>query len=124
MILLARRALGKCLTSTRAVYIHSPCRTVMVQRFNSTDCQPIRLIPGDLKSTGLGDAPELIFEDAINNKIDWTKSFQGLSSEPFPKEVADILQSPVNPEDIEIGPGIPLYWKNEDVSKLTEASLR
>lgn len=77
-----------------------------------TDHQPIRLIIlGDLKSISLQDAPKLIFEDAIGSKIDWTKSFQGLSSEPFPKEVADILQSPVNPEDIEIEPGILLYWK-------------
>lgn len=114
MILLARRALGKCLTSvqsTRVVSIQSPCRPVVARRFNSTDPQPVRFILGDLKSIGLRDAPELVFEDAINSKIDWTKSFQGLSTEPFPKEVADILQSPVNPEDIEIEHGIPLYWK-------------
>lgn len=36
---------------------------------------------------------------------DWSKSYSGLSQEPFAKEVADILLAPIDPEDIEMKPG-------------------
>ena len=39
------------------------------------------------------------------SKSDWSRSYHGLSLEPFPKETANILQAPLNPEDIEIKPG-------------------
>lgn len=36
---------------------------------------------------------------------DWSKSYHGLSVQPFPKEVADILLAPIDPLDVEIKPG-------------------
>jgi hypothetical protein len=36
---------------------------------------------------------------------DWSKSYQGLSQQPFPSEVADILMAPIDPMDIEMKPG-------------------
>ena len=39
---------------------------------------------------------------------DWSRSFHGLSSQPFDKDISDILLAPVDPLDIEIKPGIPL----------------
>ncbi|CAG8612787.1 9230_t:CDS:10 [Acaulospora colombiana] len=36
---------------------------------------------------------------------DWSRSFQGLSASPFPKEISDILLAPIDPADIEIKPG-------------------
>ena len=36
---------------------------------------------------------------------DWSRSYFGLSTEPFSKEIAGILQSPVDSMDIEIKPG-------------------
>ncbi|CEP19113.1 hypothetical protein [Parasitella parasitica] len=39
----------------------------------------------------------------------WSSSFYGLSTEKFPKDVADILLEPVNPEDVEIKPDGLLY---------------
>jgi hypothetical protein len=36
---------------------------------------------------------------------DWSKSYHGLASVAFPKDVADILQAPVDPLDIEMKPG-------------------
>ncbi|KAF1796726.1 mitochondrial genome maintenance MGM101-domain-containing protein [Mucor lusitanicus] len=39
----------------------------------------------------------------------WSSSFYGLSTEKFPKDVADILLEPVSPEDIEIKPDGLLY---------------
>lgn len=42
---------------------------------------------------------------------DWSRSFHGLSSEPFSKEVSDALLAPVDPNDVEIKPGLsPLVW--------------
>ncbi|KAG8900545.1 hypothetical protein FRB99_005984 [Tulasnella sp. 403] len=40
---------------------------------------------------------------------DWTRSFHGLSSEPFSKEIADILQAPIDPLDVEMKPDGLLY---------------
>ena len=39
------------------------------------------------------------------SKSDWSRSYHGLSLEPFPKETAEVLQASLNPEDIEIKPG-------------------
>jgi hypothetical protein len=38
--------------------------------------------------------------------MDWSTSFHGLSSTPFPKEVAEVLMAEVNPDDVEIKPGM------------------
>ncbi len=51
---------------------------------------------------------QAILENNSDNSgaaIDWSRSYQGLSAEPFPKEIAEILQAPVNPLDVEIKPG-------------------
>jgi hypothetical protein len=36
---------------------------------------------------------------------DWSKSYHGLSSTPFPKDIAEFLQAPLDPLDIEMKPG-------------------
>lgn len=41
--------------------------------------------------------------------IDWSDSFHGLGSQPFSKEIADILLAPVDAHDIEIKPDGLLY---------------
>lgn len=49
--------------------------------------------------------------EATNNHLgdgtrtDWSRSYFGLSTEPFAKEIADVLQAPVEPLDVEIKPG-------------------
>ncbi|OOF96435.1 hypothetical protein ASPCADRAFT_47188 [Aspergillus carbonarius ITEM 5010] len=43
------------------------------------------------------------------DKIDWTRSFHGLSATPFPKECADILLAPTDPDEVEIKPDGILY---------------
>jgi len=40
---------------------------------------------------------------------DWSRSFHGLSSQPFEKEITEVLLAPVDPTDIEVKPGTPLY---------------
>lgn len=57
-------------------------------------------------------APEPLPDISTNNdpaRIDWSKSFHGLSSEAFPKEAADILLKELNPEWIEIKPDGIIY---------------
>lgn len=54
------------------------------------------------KSTGLGDESGYIGD---GEKNDWSKSYHGLSVEPFSKEVADILLAPIDSMDVEMKPG-------------------
>ena len=58
--------------------------------------EPLR----DVTQTGLSDMPN----SPSGEQVDWTTSFQGLSSEAFSKETADILLQPLNSDDIEIKP--------------------
>lgn len=62
----------------------------------------------NISKTGLSDKP-LELETSPEEKIDWTRSFHGLSAEPFPKEAADILLAPTDPEEVEIKPDGILY---------------
>jgi hypothetical protein len=41
---------------------------------------------------------------------DWSRSYAGLSTEPFPKEVSEILMAPIEPTDVEIKPGSYKYY--------------
>ncbi|GJJ69340.1 hypothetical protein EMPS_01686 [Entomortierella parvispora] len=50
-----------------------------------------------------------IGENGIEDGQDWTRSFSGMAVEPFEREVADILMSPLDPDDIEIKPDGLLY---------------
>ncbi|EJD01365.1 mitochondrial genome maintenance MGM101 [Fomitiporia mediterranea MF3/22] len=43
------------------------------------------------------------------NKTDWSRSYSGLSVQPFSKEAAEVLQAPLNPIDIEIKPEGLIY---------------
>lgn len=62
----------------------------------------------NISKTGLSDKP-LELETSPEEKIDWTRSFHGLSAEPFPKEAADVLLAPTDPEEVEIKPDGILY---------------
>jgi hypothetical protein len=42
---------------------------------------------------------------STDGQTDWSKSYQGLSQEPFPKEIAETLMAPVDTLDVEIKPG-------------------
>ena len=41
--------------------------------------------------------------------MNWTKSFHGLSTQPFSKEAAEVLLQPIPSEDIEVKPDGILY---------------
>ncbi|ODM16625.1 hypothetical protein SI65_08132 [Aspergillus cristatus] len=62
----------------------------------------------NISKTGLSDKP-LELETTPEEKVDWTRSFHGLSAAPFPKEAADVLLAPTDPEEVEIKPDGILY---------------
>jgi hypothetical protein len=62
--------------------------------------------------SGLSDKPLELDIGSDGNKtdrVDWTRSFHGISAEPFPKEAADILQAPTDPTEVEIKPDGIIY---------------
>ncbi|KAJ5485083.1 Mitochondrial genome maintenance protein [Penicillium diatomitis] len=69
---------------------------------------PNRPTTENISKSGLADKP-LELETAPEEKIDWTRSFHGLSAEPFPKEAADILLAETAPEEVEIKPDGIVY---------------
>lgn len=62
----------------------------------------------NISKTGLSDKP-LELEINGDEKVDWTRSFHGLSAAPFPKEVADILLGETDPEEVEVKPDGIVY---------------
>ncbi|KAI5123392.1 hypothetical protein M0805_006100 [Coniferiporia weirii] len=58
-------------------------------------------------SAAVGEAPGNYSGDGT--RTDWSRSYFGLSAEPFSKEAADILQAPLDPTDIEMKPDGLIY---------------
>ncbi|RAL11718.1 putative mitochondrial genome maintenance protein Mgm101 [Aspergillus homomorphus CBS 101889] len=89
--------------------IPTAATTNSTQSNNTTAQQPQKITP-NLTTSGLHDTPPSPSpENQTEDKIDWTRSFHGLSAEPFPKEAADILLAPTDPEEVEIKPDGILY---------------
>ncbi|KAI5953344.1 MGM101 [Candida jiufengensis] len=56
------------------------------------------------------DSPiENLDKPATSPIIDWSDSYHGLGSQPFPREISDILLAPIDDLDIEIKPDGLLY---------------
>ena len=68
----------------------------------TTAPSPSNVKPYGDSSPALGDESGFLGNGDAN---DWSKSYFGLSTEAFPKEVADILLAPVDPLDVEMKPG-------------------
>ncbi|KAH8666008.1 mitochondrial genome maintenance MGM101-domain-containing protein [Tricladium varicosporioides] len=58
-------------------------------------------------TTGLADEPLIL--DEGSRQVDWTKSYHGLSSQPFAKEAADVLLAPIPFDDVEVKPDGIIY---------------
>ncbi|MCJ1321868.1 hypothetical protein MMC15_007213 [Xylographa vitiligo] len=58
-------------------------------------------------SKGLDDQPLVL--DEGTTQVDWSRSFHGLSAQPFSKEAVDILLQPMSPDDIEVKPDGIIY---------------
>ncbi|KAF9165632.1 hypothetical protein DFQ26_009644 [Actinomortierella ambigua] len=56
-----------------------------------------------IKDSGIGEL------GVTEQGQDWTRSFSGMAVEPFEKEVAEILMTPLHPDDIAIKPDGLLY---------------
>lgn len=55
------------------------------------------------------DSPAIASSPEKGTPINWSDSFHGLGTAPFPKEVSDILLAPIENDDIEIKPDGLLY---------------
>ena len=58
----------------------------------------------------MNDTPTSLPEFPVGNMngeshYDWSKSYFGLSTQAFPKDIADVLLAPIDSMDIEIKPG-------------------
>ena len=58
-------------------------------------------------TSGLADEPLIL--DEGSRQVDWTRSFHGLSSQPFSKEAADVLLAPLPYDDVEVKPDGIVY---------------
>lgn len=58
-------------------------------------------------STSATSAPSDVSVPTVNSN--WASSFEGMSMQPFAKEVSQILEAPINEDDIEIKPDGLLY---------------
>jgi hypothetical protein len=66
------------------------------------DQSPIKDMTG-----GLADEPLIL--DEGSRQVDWTRSFHGLSAQPFSKEAADVLLAPIPFDDVEVKPDGIIY---------------
>jgi hypothetical protein len=58
-------------------------------------------------TSGLADEPIILDEDT--KQVDWGHSFHGLSTQPFSKEAAEILLTPIPFDDVEVKPDGIIY---------------
>lgn len=58
-------------------------------------------------STGLADEPLIL--DEGSRQVDWSRSFHGLSAQPFSKEAADVLLAEIPVDDVEVKPDGIIY---------------
>src|SRR5260221_5241391 len=83
-------------------------RHISIVRYNSTTTNAK---PAPVNSTSenepnsVSPLPDVTGRDGTT---DWSRSYSGLSVQPFSKEVADILQDPIEPLNVEIKPSE--YW--------------
>jgi Mitochondrial genome maintenance MGM101 len=103
MTTLARRALlrfPRPSTLYRPTYILHQ-RTFTVSHFRRQAVEETPEI--EQIETSLNDAP--IFLDDDTTQVDWSRSFHGLSTQPFSEEAAKLLTAPLEVDDVEIKPG-------------------
>lgn len=82
--------------TTSSLRFSEPPTTARTSPSATQSTEPIRDI-----TQGLADEP---LPQTSEAHIDWTRSFQGLSLEAFPKETADALLAPIPEQDIEVKP--------------------
>ena len=76
-------------------------------RFNSTT--PSSKSNDGTEAKSATEIPPASMEVSGNGVTDWSKSYHGLSAEPFSDHIRQILQTPVDPLDVECKPGMSLF---------------
>jgi len=56
---------------------------------------------------GLADEPLIL--DEGSRQVDWSRSFHGMSSQPFSAEAAEVLMSSIPFDDVEVKPDGIIY---------------
>jgi len=112
MAALQRRLLTSLRPSSlyRTTVGNRPSRLYAVTVRHNTTLESLNNLANSTSQTSKNDTdPVDILSDLKGNDgaTDWSRSYAGLSVQPFPKEVADILQNPIEPLDVEIKPGTP-----------------
>jgi hypothetical protein len=102
------------LATTSTTYVRKPAPAARpplsssVKLNTSATSSPARTPPVDDQppiqdlTNGLSDEPLVL--DEGTRQVDWTRSFHGLSSQPFSKEAAEILLAPIPFDDVECKP--------------------
>ncbi|KAF9450170.1 mitochondrial genome maintenance MGM101 [Macrolepiota fuliginosa MF-IS2] len=96
-------------TASRQLVRPQVIAPVVLPRFNSTTTSPKPTNVPETKPATEAPPPELLESNGSGGATDWSKSYHGLSIEPFSKEIGDILQSPVDPLDVEVKPDGLIY---------------
>ncbi|KAI9618051.1 hypothetical protein KEM48_006838, partial [Puccinia striiformis f. sp. tritici PST-130] len=81
---------------------------VMHRVHPSTSVEDLHPLPSSTNIPESGPTFDLN-PDLGDATVDWSRSFSGLSSKPFDKEVSDILLAPLDPLDVEIKPDGVVY---------------
>ncbi|KAH9471946.1 hypothetical protein MJO29_002281 [Puccinia striiformis f. sp. tritici] len=79
-----------------------------VESHPSTSVEDLHPLPSSTNIPESGPTFDLN-PDLGDATVDWSRSFSGLSSKPFDKEVSDILLAPLDPLDVEIKPDGVVY---------------
>ncbi len=82
-----------------------PTITVTEPDIANTQNEIIHTSPESIPSSGPLTLPPTFDAPPTGNTTDWSRSYHGLSTQPFPPEVADILLASIDPLDIEMKPG-------------------
>lgn len=85
-----------------------PNFTAQTRNFAVSQCHRQTATPQETPEAedfaGLNDAPVFIEDDTT--QVDWSRSFHGLSTQPFSEEAAKILTAPLAVDDVEMKPGM------------------
>jgi Mitochondrial genome maintenance MGM101 len=83
-----------------------PTATREINSDIATQSEIINNTPAEnIPSSGALTLPPTFDAPSTGNTTDWSRSYHGLSTQPFPPEVADILLASIEPLDIEMKPG-------------------
>jgi hypothetical protein len=83
-------------------------RPLAIVRYNNTAAaaKPALVDSSKTPQNEPVSAPPLPDVKGHDGTTDWSRSYAGLSVQPFSNEVAEILQAPIDPLDVEMKPGV------------------